>query len=66
MPGVIEGGVGYAFYLLIQGPKMQVRWYERFSTHTFTLTAKEASKLVQIRGLSELLHYPSKSSPPLA
>ncbi len=46
MPGVMDGVVEYAFYLLVEGQKTQVRWYEASATHTFTLTPDEAGKPV--------------------
>lgn len=50
MPGVFEGSVEYAFYLLVNGKKTQVRWYESFPVHVFTLTPNEREQSVQVRG----------------
>ncbi|NCC83764.1 MAG: hypothetical protein EOM03_06515 [Clostridia bacterium] len=50
MPGVMNGTAEYAFYLLVEDQKTQVRWYEATATHTFTLTPEEAGKPVQVRG----------------
>ncbi|MCK0753256.1 heparinase II/III domain-containing protein [Chromohalobacter japonicus] len=49
MPGVMEGKAEYAFYLLVEGQRSQVRWYEATATHTFTLTPEEMGKPVQVR-----------------
>ncbi len=49
-PGALKGEVAYAFYLLVDGQKAQVRWYEASHTHTFTLAPTELGKTVQIRG----------------
>ncbi|NYS60321.1 heparinase II/III domain-containing protein [Vreelandella salicampi] len=53
LPGAIEGNVEYAFYLLVEGQKTQVRWYEAAATHTFTLMSDEAGKSVQVRGFAQ-------------
>jgi hypothetical protein len=50
LPGIIEGELEYAFYLLVDGRKSQVRWYEPSPTHCFTLTSEEAGKPVRLRG----------------
>lgn len=50
IPGVMEETVEYAFYLLVEGQRSQVRWYEATATHTFTLTPEEMGKPVQVRG----------------
>src|SRR5690554_5872719 len=60
MPGVMEGAAEYAFYLLVEGQKTQVRWYETSPTHTFTLTSEEAGKPVQIRGFVRAAEAPKQ------
>lgn len=49
-PGVLQGEVAYAFYLLVEGHKTQVRWYEASPTHTFTLEPTDLGKTVQVLG----------------
>lgn len=60
MPDVMERAVEYAFYLLVEGQKTQVRWYEGSPTHTFTLTPEEAGKPVQIRGFVRAAEAPNQ------
>ncbi|UYV18041.1 heparinase II/III family protein [Halomonas qaidamensis] len=59
MPGVMEGPVEYAFYLLLEGQKTQVRWYEASPTHTFNPTPEEAGKSIQIRGFVRSVEAPN-------
>lgn len=60
MPDVMEGAMEYAFYLLADGRKTQVRWYEASPTHTFTLTSEEAGRPVQIRGFVRAAEAPKQ------
>ncbi len=50
LPGIMEGALEYAFYLLVEGRKSQMRWYEASPSHCFILSPKEAGKTVQLRG----------------
>lgn len=60
MPAAIEGDVEYAFYLLVDGVKSQVQWYQRSEMHTFTLTQEELAKNVQIRGFVRSVISPTQ------
>lgn len=60
MSDIIEGEAEYAFYLLVDGQKSQVRWYETSSEHTFTLKPEEYRKQVQIRGFVRAVEPPNK------
>ncbi|WP_019626601.1 heparinase II/III family protein [Thioalkalivibrio sp. ALJT] len=60
MEGVIEGEVEYAFYLLIDGQRTQVRWYERSAVHTFTLAPQDSGKAIQIRGFVRAVAAPER------
>lgn len=60
MPGVLEGSVEYAFYLLVDGQKTQIRWYEASPSHTFTLSPEELGKCIQIRGFVREVSSPEQ------
>lgn len=50
LPGVIEGDVEYAFYLLVDGQKTQTRWYKSYAEHSFQLTDEEIGRSIKVRG----------------
>lgn len=60
LPGVIDGAVEYAFYLLVNGQKSQIRWYEPSPIHTFTLSPNEADKSIQVRGFVRSVRTPEE------
>ncbi len=59
-PGVLEGALEYAFYLIVDGQKTQVRWYQPAPTHCFTLTPAQAAKPLQIRGFVRAVAEPER------
>ncbi|WPL19008.1 hypothetical protein Thiowin_04112 [Thiorhodovibrio winogradskyi] len=60
LPGVLEGTLEYAFYLLVDGQKVQVRWYEPSPVHAFTLAPDMAGKAVQVRGFVRAVTEPDR------
>lgn len=50
MPSTLMGELEYAFYLLVNGKKTEVRWYEESAMHTFLLQPTDIGKTIQIRG----------------
>jgi hypothetical protein len=60
LPGVLDGELEWAFYLLVEGKKTQVRWYEPSPSHRFTLPPEQAGKAMQLRGFVRAVAAPDQ------
>lgn len=60
LPEALSVKVEYAFYLLVDGHKSQVCWYQSESIHTFMLNSAEIGKPIQIRAFVRCVDDPEK------
>ncbi|MBK1648208.1 hypothetical protein CKO36_06235 [Rhabdochromatium marinum] len=58
LPSVLDGELEWAFYLLVEGKKTQMRWYEPSPAHRFTLPPEQAGKAAQVRGFVRAVAAP--------
>lgn len=61
MPGVIEGDLEYAFYLIVDGKKSQVKCYQANSFYSFELTLEDTKKDLRVRGFVRSTQFPENT-----